>query len=87
MQTEEKTLQHKAMNEEESIIEEHYVVAGEPHEFYLFHVVPTGGTGLKIGKAIFQVIERTQLQNSLAINWNRQNGSYDWQKRWLHWLF
>ena len=50
-----------------TVIEEHYVIAGEPHEFYWSHVTPAGGTGLEIQKAIFQVIEETQLQNSSAI--------------------
>ena len=40
---------------------------GEPHEFYLSHVTSARGTGLEIAKAIFQVIEGTQLQNLLAI--------------------
>ena len=44
----------------ETIVEEHYVIVGDPHEYYLSHVTPAGGTGLHIAEAIFQVIEGIQ---------------------------
>ena len=52
---------------QETGIKEHYVVVGGPHEFYLSSVRPAGGTSMEIAKAIFQVIEGTQLHNSLTI--------------------
>ena len=53
---------------QETVIEEHYVIVDEPHEFYLSLVTPAGGTGLEIAKTIFPVVEGTELQNSLATN-------------------
>ena len=35
-----------------TIIEEHYVLVGEPYEFYITHVTPTNGTGKLIAQAI-----------------------------------
>ena len=40
-----------------TIIEEHYVLVGEPYEFYITHVTPTNGTGKQIAQAIYNVLD------------------------------
>ena len=50
----------------QTILEEHYVVVGEPGEFYLTHVTPDDGKGATIGKALYDVIENTDLQEKIT---------------------
>ena len=38
-------------------LEEHYVIVGEPGEFYLFHVKPETGTGLYIEQSIYKAVK------------------------------
>ena len=49
-----------------TIVEEHYVVVGEPGEFYLTHVSPLNGKGRSIAQAMFDKIKDTLLQDNLA---------------------
>ena len=49
-----------------TIVEEHYVVVGEPGAFYLTHVSPPDGKGRSIAQTIFDKIKDTSLQDNLA---------------------
>ena len=51
----------------QTCIEEHYVIVGEPSGFYLSHVTPDNGSGIKIAKAIFAVMKDTPLEKKLKI--------------------
>ena len=48
-------------------LEEHYVILGEPGEFYLSHVSPESGTGRHIADSIYQVLKGTELEQTLNI--------------------
>ena len=48
-------------------IEEHYVIVGEPGEMYLTHFSVEDFKGVTVGKAIYEELENTDLQNSLSI--------------------
>ena len=52
-----------------TILEEHYVVVGEPGAFYLTHVTPRNGKGQPIAQTIFDKIKDTLLQDNLAHSW------------------
>ena len=49
-----------------TIVEEHYVVVGEPGAFYLTYVSPPDGKGRSITQTIFDKIKDTSLQDNLA---------------------
>ena len=49
-----------------TIVEEHYVVVGEPGAFYLTHVSPPDGKERSIAQTIFDKIKDTSLQDNLA---------------------
>ena len=49
------------------LLEEHYVVIGEPGEFYLNHVTPADGKGKSIAEAIYEAIEGTAVEDKLTI--------------------
>ena len=40
----------------QTVIEEHYVIVGEPHGFYPLHVMPEDGTGSKKGTSVYFAI-------------------------------
>ena len=43
------------------ILKEHYVIIGEPGEFYLTHVEPENGSGKSVASAIYEEIKETSL--------------------------
>ena len=43
----------------QTVIEEHYVIVGEPIGFYLSHVMPEDGTGYKIATSVYSAIKQT----------------------------
>ena len=49
-----------------TIVEDHYVVVGEPGAFDLTHVSPPDGKGRSIAQTIFDKIKNTSLQDNLA---------------------
>ena len=51
----------------QTVIEEHYVIVGEPNVFYLSHVMPEDGTGYKIATSIYSAIKDTALEQKLKI--------------------
>ena len=50
-----------------TIIEEHYVLVGEPYEFYIIHVTPTNGTGKEIAHAIYNALEKISMNDRLKV--------------------
>ena len=50
-----------------TIIEEHYVLVGEPYEFYISHVTPTNGTGKQIAQAIYNALEKISMNDRLKV--------------------
>jgi len=48
-------------------LEEHYVIVGEPGEFYLSHVAPTSGSGSAIAQSVFNFLKDSLLYDKLAI--------------------
>ena len=50
-----------------TIIEEHYVLVGEPYEFYITHVTPTYGTGKQNAQAIYNVLEKISMNDRLKV--------------------
>ena len=50
-----------------TILEEHYVVVGEPEEFYLAHFSPVNGKGKTIASNLFDIIKNTALQEKLLV--------------------
>ena len=48
----------------QTVIEEHYVIVGEPNGFYLSHVMPEDGTGYKIATSVYSAIKDTALVQS-----------------------
>ena len=51
----------------QTVIEEHYVIVGEPNSFYLFHVIPEDTTGYKIATSVYSAIKDTALEQKLKI--------------------
>ena len=51
----------------QTVIEEHYVIVGEPNGFYLSHVMPEDGTGYKIATSVYSAIKDTALEQKLKI--------------------
>lgn len=51
----------------QTMLEEHYVVVGEPGEFYLTHVTPENGRGRIIAQALFEAIKTTELEGKLSL--------------------
>ena len=51
----------------QTVIEEHYVIVGEPNGFYLSHVMPEDGTGYKITTSVYSAIKDTALEQKLKI--------------------
>ena len=48
-------------------LEKHYVIVGEPGEFYLSHVTPETGTGLYIAQSIYKAVKDTECELNLSI--------------------
>ena len=46
---------------------EHYVIVGEPGEFYLSHVTLETVTGLYIAQSIYKAVKDTELESNLSI--------------------
>ena len=51
----------------QTVIEEHYVIVGEPNGLFLLHVMPEDGTGYKIATSVYSVIKNTPLKQKLKI--------------------
>ena len=51
----------------QAIIEEHYVIVGEPNGFCLLRVMPKDGTGYKIATSVYSAIKDTALEQKLKI--------------------
>ena len=51
----------------QTVIEEHYVIVGEPRDFYLAHVTPEDGTGYKIATSVNSAIKDIALLQKLKI--------------------
>ena len=51
----------------QTVIEEHYVIVGEPNGVYLSHVMPEDGTGYKIATSVYSAIKDTALEQRLKI--------------------
>ena len=49
-------------------LEEHYVIIGEPGEFYLSHTTPKSGKGIDIAASIHKEIKDTPLEDNLRIS-------------------
>ena len=49
----------------QTVIEEYYVIVGEPNSFYLSHVMPEDGTEYKIATSIYYAIKNTALEQKL----------------------
>ena len=45
----------------QTVIEEHYLIVGEPNGFYLSHVMPEDGAGYKIATSVYSAIKDTAL--------------------------
>ena len=41
----------------QTVIKEHFVIAGKPNRFYLSHVMPEDGTGYKIATSVYSAIK------------------------------
>ena len=52
---------------ENTILEEHDVVIGEPGKFYLSHVEPENGSGKSVASAIYEAIRETSLCEKRAV--------------------
>ena len=50
-----------------TFIEEHYVIVGEPNDFYLSHVMPKDGTGYKIATSVYSAIKDTALEQKFKV--------------------
>lgn len=61
------TTEHNGKIYRRTDLEEHYVIVGEPGEFYLSHVSPETGTGLQIADSIYQALKDTELEQTLNI--------------------
>ena len=48
-------------------LEKHYVIVGEPGEFYLSHITLETGTGLYIVQSIYKAVKDTELELNLNI--------------------
>ena len=51
----------------QTVIEEHYVIVGEPNGFYLSHVMPEDGTEYKTATSVYSAIKDTALEQKLKI--------------------
>ena len=50
----------------QTVIEEHYVIVGEPNGFYLSHVMPEDETGYKIARSVYLAIKATGLEQKIV---------------------
>ena len=50
-----------------TVIEEHYVIVGEPNGFYLSHVMPEDGTRYEIATSVYSAIKDAALEQKLKI--------------------
>ena len=50
-----------------TVLEDHYVVTGEPNDFYLDHFTPATGKGIDIAHGLWQVIQGTDLESKLTL--------------------
>lgn len=50
-----------------TILEEHYVITGEPGDFYVSHTTPDSGKGVDIAMSIFKELENTDLVDRLHL--------------------
>ena len=51
----------------QTVIEEHYVIVGEPNGFYLSREMPEDGTGYKIATSVYSAIKDTAMEQKLKI--------------------
>ena len=51
----------------QTVIEEYYVIVGEPNDFYLSHVMPEDKTGYQIVTSVYFAIKDTALEQKLKI--------------------
>ena len=51
----------------QTVIEEHYVIVGEPNGFYLSHVMPEDETGYKIATSVYFAIKDAALEHKFKI--------------------
>ena len=51
----------------QTVMEEHYVIVGEPNGFYLSHIMPEDGTGYKIKTSVYSAIKDMALKQKLKI--------------------
>ena len=51
----------------QTVIEEHYVMVGEPNGFYISHVMPKDGSGYKIATSVYSAIKNTALEQKVKI--------------------
>ncbi|KAB7494258.1 hypothetical protein Anas_01934 [Armadillidium nasatum] len=66
-----------------TILEDHYVITGEPGDFYLDHFSPESGKGIDIAHGIYKKVCGTELENRLSlvkadgtnVNTGHRNGS------------
>ena len=58
-------LNHKYYNS--IVLQDHYVVTGEPNNFYLNHFTPATGKGIDIAHGLWQVIQGTTLESKLTL--------------------
>ncbi|KAL7631030.1 UNVERIFIED_CONTAM: hypothetical protein RMT77_018684 [Armadillidium vulgare] len=50
-----------------TILEDHYVITGEPGDFYLDHFSPESGKGIDIAHGIYKKVCGTELENRLSL--------------------
>ncbi|KAB7504140.1 hypothetical protein Anas_12113 [Armadillidium nasatum] len=74
-----------------TILEDHYVITGEPGDFYLDHFSPESGKGIDIAHGIYKKVCGTELENRLSlvkadgtnVNTGHRNGSIRYLEMFL----
>ena len=61
------TIEVNGNHHRQTVIEEHYVIVGEPNGFYPSHVMSEDGTGYKIATLVYSAIKDTALEQKLKI--------------------
>ena len=54
------------MHHKSTVLEDHYVVIGEPNDFYLDHFTPATGRDIDIAHGLWQVIRESDLESKLC---------------------
>ncbi|KAL7637979.1 UNVERIFIED_CONTAM: hypothetical protein RMT77_011592 [Armadillidium vulgare] len=67
-----------------TLLEEHYVITGEPDDFYLDHITPKSAKGIDVAHGIFKNTTGNRASNKTELSKGRWNQCQYWSFTWFH---